>query len=100
MHMGGEASLPFYYAKLFLRVGQKFWFACHERVETELRTAFPELEFRMRFVRDTPAESCVRCGNVLPYRLRDILISQGIHFSTQMRIRAVANESHVLAAST
>jgi glycosyltransferase involved in cell wall biosynthesis len=93
MRMGGEASLPFYYAKLFLRRGAEVWLACHERVEGELRAAFPELESRMRFVRDTPAQKAAfRFGNVLPYRLRDMLIGQGIHFSTQMRIRAVAIE--------
>jgi glycosyltransferase involved in cell wall biosynthesis len=93
MQMGGEASLPFYYAKLFLQRGTDVWLSCHERVETELRVAFPELESRMRLVRDTQAQKLLwRYSNLLPYRVRETLISQAIHFSTQRRIREIAIE--------
>jgi glycosyltransferase involved in cell wall biosynthesis len=93
MQMGGEASLPFYYAKLFTRRGAEVWLACHERVETELRAAFPEIEPRIRLVRDTPAQRVVfRYGNALPYRIRDMFVEQMIHYSTQARIRKVAIE--------
>jgi glycosyltransferase involved in cell wall biosynthesis len=93
MQMGGESSLPFYYAKLLSQRGAEVWLACHERVEDEVRAAFPELESRIRFVRDTPAQKIIfRWGNALPYRIRDILVGQLIHFSTQARIRDIAVE--------
>jgi glycosyltransferase involved in cell wall biosynthesis len=91
MKMGGESSLPFYYAKLFSERGAEVWLACHERVETELREAFPELEPRILFVRDTQAQKIAfRWGNLLAYRIRDLFVNQAIHFSTQARIRGIA----------
>jgi glycosyltransferase involved in cell wall biosynthesis len=93
MEMGGESSLPFYYAKLFSRRGVEVSLACHDRVETEIRAAFPELGSRVRIVRDTPVQkSLFRYCRVLPYRVRDLLIGQAIHFSTQIRIRKIAIE--------
>jgi glycosyltransferase involved in cell wall biosynthesis len=93
MQMGGESSLPYYYAKLFSQRGAEVWMACHERVEDELRAALPELQHRMQFVRDTGSQKAVfHYGKYLPYRIRDMFISQGIHFSTQKRIRAIAVE--------
>jgi glycosyltransferase involved in cell wall biosynthesis len=91
MRMGGEASLPFYYAKLLSARGAEVWMVCHERVESELRTALPYLEPRMLFVRDTKGQKLAfRYGRFLPPRLREMLIGQGIHLSTQMRIRKIA----------
>jgi len=93
MRMGGEASLPFYYAKLLSARGAEVWLACHERVESELRAALPYLEARMRFVRDTRSQKLAfRYGRFLPPRLREMLVGQGIHLSTQIRIRRVAVE--------
>jgi glycosyltransferase involved in cell wall biosynthesis len=93
MQMGGESSLPFYYAKLFSQRGAEVWLACHERGETEVRAAFQELEPRVRFVRDTRAQKLVfRYSNALPYRIRDAFVGQSIHFSTQARIREIAIE--------
>jgi glycosyltransferase involved in cell wall biosynthesis len=91
MRMGGESSLPFYYAKIFSERGAEVWMACHERVEKELRAAFPELEPRMQFIRDTRAQKIVfRLSEKLPYRIRVMFIEQVIHFSTQKRIRKIA----------
>jgi glycosyltransferase involved in cell wall biosynthesis len=91
MQMGGESSLPFYYAKLFLQRGADVWLACHERGETEVRAAFRELEPRIRFVRDTQAQKFLfRYSNALPYRIREAFVGQSIHFSTQARIRKIA----------
>jgi glycosyltransferase involved in cell wall biosynthesis len=93
MQMGGEASLPFYYAKLFSQRGAEVWLACHERVESEVRKAFPELDSRIRLVRDTQAQKLAwRYGNALPERVRDLFVGQAIHFSTQRRIRRIAIE--------
>jgi glycosyltransferase involved in cell wall biosynthesis len=93
MRMGGESSLPFYYAKMFSQRGAEVWLACHERVEVELRAALPQLEPRMRFVRDTRLQrAAFRMGGALPYRIRDMLVGQLVHFSTQRRIRRIAIE--------
>jgi glycosyltransferase involved in cell wall biosynthesis len=93
MEMGGESSLPHYYAKLFLRRGIEVWLACHERVEATLPKEFPELGSRIRLVRDTQAQKTLfRFSQVLPYRLRDMIVGQLIHFSTQMRLRKTAIE--------
>jgi len=93
MEMGGESSLPYYYAKLFLERGAEVWLACHERVERELRAAFPELAPRIRLVRDTPVQKAAfKYGQVLPYRLRDMFVGQAVHFSTQARLRKIAIE--------
>jgi glycosyltransferase involved in cell wall biosynthesis len=93
MQMGGEASLPYFYAKLFSQQGAEVWLACHERVEPELRAAFPELAPRLRLVRDTNAQKIAfRYSKTLPYRIRDLIIGQAIHFSTQSRIREIAIE--------
>ena len=91
--MGGESSLPLYYARLFLARGAEVWLACHERVEGEVRMLFPSLESRIRFVRDTPLQKLAnRIGRVLPVRVRDMFIDQAIHFSTHARIRKIAVE--------
>jgi glycosyltransferase involved in cell wall biosynthesis len=93
MQMGGESSLPHYYAKLFLRRGIDVWLACHERVEASLFKDFPELGSRILLVRDTPAQKLLfRFSKVLPYRLRDMIVGQFIHLSTQMRLRRIAIE--------
>ena len=93
MQMGGESSLPFYYAKLLSQRGAEVWLACHERVESELRAAFPDLAPRIRLVRDTQIQKAAhRYSSVLPYRLRDMFVGQAIHFSTQSRIRKIAVE--------
>jgi glycosyltransferase involved in cell wall biosynthesis len=93
MEMGGESSLPHYYAKLFLRRGIEVMLACHERVEASLLKEFPELGSRILLVRDTRAQKVLfRFSQVLPYRLRDMIVGQVIHFSTQMRLRNIAIE--------
>src|SRR5260370_24530992 len=93
MEMGGEASLPFFYAKLFSQRSVEVWLACHERVGPELRAAFPELGPRLLFVRDTKAqEVAFRYSKALPYRIRDLFVGQAIHFSTQSRIREIVIE--------
>jgi len=91
LRMGGEASLPYYYAKLLAKRGAEVSLACHERVRNELLEAFAELGLRIHFVRDTPMQKLAhRWGSALPPRIRDLVIDQAIHFGTQARIRRVA----------
>jgi glycosyltransferase involved in cell wall biosynthesis len=93
MKMGGEASLPFYYAKLLPKRGVDVWLACHERVSAEISESMPELTSRVSFVRDTPLQKLAfTYGKKLPPRIRDLLVDQAIHFSTQARIRAIARD--------
>lgn len=93
MEMGGECSLPYYYAKLFLKRGVEVWLACHERVEASLLKGLPELKSRIRLAHDTRAQKAIfQFSKVLPYRLRDIIVGQLIHFSTHLRLRRIAIE--------
>jgi glycosyltransferase involved in cell wall biosynthesis len=88
MRMGGESSLPFYYAKLFTARGAQVWLACHERVRDEVRQALPELAERTFFVEDSLLQKLMfRYTAWLPYRIRDLLVGQLIHYSTQWRLR-------------
>ena len=91
MKMGGESSLPFYYAKLFSARGVQVWLACHERVREEVLEKLPELSARTFFVQDSTLQKLMfRYTTWLPYRIRDILIGQLIHYSTQWRLRNLA----------
>jgi len=91
MRMGGESSLPFYYAKLLEARGAEVWIACHERVADELREAFAPSWARVRLVPDTPLQKFLhRSGALLPYRVRDLIVGQAIHIITQRRIRRIA----------
>jgi glycosyltransferase involved in cell wall biosynthesis len=93
MKMGGESSLPFYYAKLFAARGVQVWLACHERVRDEVTGSLPELADRTLFVEDTTLQKLLFRGTAwLPYRIRDLLVGQLIHYSTQRRLRALACE--------
>lgn len=91
MNMGGESSLPFYYAKLLSARGVEVWIACHERVREEVNERFPELAARTFFVRDSTLQKLIfRYTAWLPYRIRDLVIGQLIHYSTQWRLRGIA----------
>ena len=91
MRMGGESSLPFYYAKLLTARGVQVWLACHERVRDEVRKALPELAERTLFVEDSLLQKLMfRYTAWLPFRIREILVGQLIHYSTQWRLRTLA----------
>lgn len=91
MRMGGESSLPFYYAKLFEKRGIRVWLACHERVRDEVIEAFPSLADRSIFVADTAFQKFIfKRTSWMPYRIRDLIVGQVIHISTQWRLRGAA----------
>lgn len=91
MKLGGESSLPYYYAKLFNKRGAEVWLACHERVREEVAAGFPELGDRVLYVRDSLLQKALfRWSAWLPYRIRDLLIGQLIHYSTHWRLRRMA----------
>jgi glycosyltransferase involved in cell wall biosynthesis len=93
MKMGGEASLPLYYARLFQERGAEVWLTCHERVAAELNDALPDLVSRTILVSDTQSQRVMWARrSVLPYRLSDTFVGNAIHFSTQRRMRNVALE--------
>lgn len=91
MKMGGESALPFYYARLLTDRGAEVLLACHERVREELRHDLPSLYPKAHFVADTPLQRLLhRISAHLPYRIKDIIVGQLIHYSTQWRIRRIA----------
>jgi glycosyltransferase involved in cell wall biosynthesis len=93
MQMGGESSLPYYYAKLFQERNVEIWLVCHERVETEVRASFADIPDRLIFIRDSTLQKLAfRWSQVLPYRIRDLFVGQAIHLSTQIRIRKIARD--------
>jgi glycosyltransferase involved in cell wall biosynthesis len=93
MLMGGEASLPHYYATLFAKRGVEVWLACNQRVEYELKKTLPQFRDRICYVEDTPAQRYFELkARALPERVRGLLVAQGMHVSTQLRIRRVARQ--------
>jgi len=91
MRMGGEASLPFYYFKLFRTQGIDTYCICHARVKNEIQQAFsPEDYARFTFVEDTFLQVKVySLIKGLPGRL-SFVFGQWIYFSTMSRARSVA----------
>lgn len=93
MKMGGESSLPFYYAKLFTERGVDVWLACHERVRDEVLEKLPTLAGRASFVGDSALQKALfRYSGWLPYRIRDLVVGQLIHYSTHWRMRRIARD--------
>ena len=91
MRMGGESSLPFYYAKMFSRRGVEVWLACHERVKSELLDAFPisvteSASYRIPTGKRRYLNGAAAChiGSATCSARRLI------HLSTQKRIRSIA----------
>jgi glycosyltransferase involved in cell wall biosynthesis len=92
MKMGGEASLAFYYFKLFRSQGLEVWAVCHSRVRDELRAAFSEGgDFeRFRFVEDSAFQKFIyRVGKFFPYRIEDLVFGQIVTWSARLRSRRV-----------
>lgn len=91
MQMGGEASLPFYYFKLFRERGIDAYCVCHARVRDEIKQAFPPEEYaRFTFIEDTPQQVAIfNFGKQFPDRI-SFIIGQGIYFSTMRRARAIS----------
>lgn len=91
MKMGGESSLPFYYAKLLQRRGVKVILASHARVQEEVRAAFSEPDFELHFVQDTQSQKALyNIGERIGARAKVTITEQAIHLITQMRIRRLA----------
>lgn len=91
MKMGGESSLPFYYAKLFRERGVEVQLACHERVRGEVRAAFPDMGSGIHFVGDTRLQKALhRYGEKLGMRVKVAFTEQAIHLISQTRIRKIA----------
>lgn len=88
MKMGGESSLPYYYAKLFSESGEDVVVACHERCREEVEGSLAGKVAGTVFVRDRLLQIFLdRLSRYLPYRIKDIVIGQLIHYLTQFQIR-------------
>ena len=93
MQKGGEASLGFYYAKLFQKRGVEVWMACHERVKDELHHEFADHLDHIHLIPDTKLQVLLfNVSRFFPARIREMIFDQLIHFSTQSRLRKVAIE--------
>lgn len=90
--MGGEAALPFlHYTKLRDR-GVEVFACCHARVRDEVRNSLPADEFERRwfFVEDSTSQKVLwTAGKPLPYRVRDLILREGLHILTQRRTRTL-----------
>src|SRR5215204_4789688 len=71
MRFGGEASLPFYYFKLFRARGIETWMLVHARTRDELRESFSADDFaRIAFVDDTFVHRLLwKAGRYLPRKI-------------------------------
>lgn len=90
MRMGGEASLGYYYLKLFAERGVEVWIVCHARVRDELAGSLPPALFaRTHFVEDTRFQKTSwRIGHeLLSDRVAELLLGQVLLSSTQRRAR-------------
>ncbi|MDJ0843206.1 glycosyltransferase family 4 protein [Crocosphaera sp.] len=91
--MGGESSKNI---QLFRRLRQKgldVWMICHARCRDELKELFPEEEAlsRILFIEDSWIQKLLwRIGQLLPYRVEDLVVGQLIHIITQIRERQLA----------
>lgn len=93
MKMGGEASLPFYYFKLFRQRNIEVYCICHERVKSELKECFSPEDFaRFTFISETKLQSFIyKFSKNFPPRINFIL-SQGISMNSMSRARAIIKQ--------
>lgn len=94
MNMGGEASLPFYYFNLLQARNIDTWLICHGRVEKELRLSLSTEQLkRCIFIKDSQFQALLwKSGFAFPYRIKDLIFSQMIHFITQKRVQSLAKK--------
>jgi glycosyltransferase involved in cell wall biosynthesis len=94
MQMSGESALPVYYFERLKQRGIDVWMVCHARVREELRQRFPDEDFqRIYFVEDLPLQRLLHQRTTwLPFRVRDLIIAQWIHWLTQSRVRQIVKQ--------
>ena len=88
--MGGEAALPFLHYQMLRQRGVDVYACCHARVRDEIRRTLPADEFERRwfFIEDGPGQKVLwKAGKPLPYRVRDLVLREGLHVLTQRRTR-------------
>lgn len=93
LNMGGESSLPFYYAKLLQQRGVEVFLACHDRVAKEIEVAFSDLGPRIHLVEDSSLQKALfRLGEKLGNRVKVSFTEQLIHIITQSQIQKIARK--------
>jgi len=92
MRMSGETSIPIYYFDLLRERNVDVWMVCHARVRDELSQLYsndPGLN-QIHFIEDSWIQKQVHFfGNLLPYRISDLIIGQMVHILTQLQARSV-----------
>jgi glycosyltransferase involved in cell wall biosynthesis len=94
MKMGGEASLPYYYFKLFRERDLDVYCICHERVKAEVISCFAkeEVDQRFTFIQDTGMQASIyRFSQHFPPRI-NYIINQLTIFSTMRRARIMSKK--------
>jgi glycosyltransferase involved in cell wall biosynthesis len=95
MRMSGEAALPIYYFERLRQRGVDVWMVCHERNRDELRQRYPNDEDfqKFYFIEDTPLQKRIDgAGEWIPFRVRDLILGQWVHWITQSRARLLVKE--------
>jgi glycosyltransferase involved in cell wall biosynthesis len=95
MQMSGESALPVYYFERLQQRRMDVWMVCHARVQEELRQRFPDAvkSQRIKFVEDLPLQrDILRWTQWLPFRVRDLIVAQWIHWLTQTQVRQVVQQ--------
>src|SRR5438067_1270558 len=93
MRLGGEASLPLYYFKLFRQRGIETWMLVHSRTRDELRESLGDDFERVCFVDDTPLHRFLWCvGQRLPRKIDEQTLGVARHLWTQILQRRKAKK--------
>lgn len=89
--MSGEALLAYQYVQSLERMGVSLEIVCHERVRAELESSWGAASLqRVHFVADSIVQRLIwRSTKWLPYRIRDLVVSQLLSLVTQIRARKV-----------
>src|SRR3712207_4449299 len=88
--MDGAAALPFLHYPMLRQRGVDVYACCHARRRAETRRTPPPDEFEKRwfFIAAGPGQKVLwKAGKPLPYRVRDLVLREGLHVLTQRRTR-------------
>ena len=92
--MSGEALLAYQFVRFMHQRDVRVELVCHERVRGELESSWTEQDMRhVHFVPESRLQSLLwKFGSILPFRIRDLIVTQLIHLLTQLRARRVVRD--------
>ena len=90
--MGGEAIIPFHYAREFNALGHEVALLTHARVREELSESGLDERIKIHYVEDSFWEKAVfKVGNLFPHAIRESAFGSLISFITLFRLSRSAN---------